>query len=98
MPCQLEATAGSSQFFHSVYGFIQSIQSGLNLIKGTGQLDEDTACQNPIDQIVSAEKILAFEIQSMMETKKGPDIRERSSGWKEVMSQIVLENSFVQGL
>ena len=32
-----------------------------------------------------------------METEKSPDIRERSSGWKEVMSQIVLENCAVQG-
>lgn len=98
LPCQLEATAGSSQFFHPVYEVLQSLESGLNLVEGAGQLDEDAACQNPIYQIVPAEKILAFEIQSVMETEKGPDIRERSSGWKEVMSQIVLEYGDVQGL
>jgi hypothetical protein len=62
LPCQLETTAGSSQFFHPVYDVLQSIESGLNLVECAGQLDEDAACQNPIDQIVPTEKILAFEI------------------------------------
>jgi hypothetical protein len=70
LPCQLEAAAGSSQFFHPVYEVLQSLESRLNLVEGAGQLHEDAAGQNPIDKIVPAEKVPPLKIQSMMEAEE----------------------------